>query len=497
MADIIPKAALDYIKNKNLKAGFSYKDVWNEEHAASFTVAKAMQLDVLSDMHNAVIQAVEKGQSFDTFKKSIKPTLQQKGWWGRKDMTDPLTGRTVDAQLGSDRRLKTIYNVNMRSAYQKGQYDRTMESDLHPYLMYRIGPSVKHRQDHESWDGLILPKNDPFWDSHFPPNGWGCKCYTRAVTESQRKKYETEGIPVPPRADGSGGGTLRIKTEAPPVTYKAYVNERKGIVEKVPVGVDPSFNWNQGKAARDAGARAALENAQARYAEAARNAGAEMASRQETAMPEEQIAKLNEPGILVDSEEALKQGFENFKKHVENMEEPYKSVYSRYAETTKLRSYRGAVYFGYDPDDDILVYNKKELAVKNNQHYANSLFPHELAHRYDHLVVKSWENKEFTDAIKAASKKVKSNIDKYNDLYKAAGDIPNEIQDILGALSDNKIKVSYTHRSEYWAKRNNKPLEIFADASQALANHVEFPKFDGLFDDIMEIAETMFIKGAK
>jgi len=256
---IIPQEALAYIKNKNLKVGFSYKDVWNEEHAASFTVAKAMQLDVLSDMHNAVIQAVEKGQSFDTFKKSIKPTLQQKGWWGRKDMTDPLTGRTVDAQLGSDRRLKTIYNVNMRSAYQKGQYDRTMESDLHPYLMYRIGPSVKHRQDHESWDGLILPKNDPFWDSHFPPNGWGCKCYTRAVTENQRKKYEAEGIPVPPAADGSGGGTLRIKSEAPPVTYKAYVNERKGIVEKVPVGVDPAFNWHIGKNGRQQALQALRE----------------------------------------------------------------------------------------------------------------------------------------------------------------------------------------------------------------------------------------------
>ena len=251
---IIPQEALAYIKNKNLKVGFSYKDVWNEEHAASFTVAKAMQLDVLSDMHNAVIQAVEKGQSFETFKKNLKPTLQQKGWWGRKEMTDPLTGRTVDAQLGSDRRLKTIFNVNMRSAYQKGQYDRTMESDLHPYLMYRIGPSVKHRQDHESWDGFILPKNDPFWDSHFPPNGWGCKCYTRAVTESQRKKYEAEGIPVPPRADGSGGGTLRIKTEAPPDTYRSFFNERTGTLERIPKGISPGFNWNQGNARRSTAA---------------------------------------------------------------------------------------------------------------------------------------------------------------------------------------------------------------------------------------------------
>ncbi|WP_427193671.1 hypothetical protein KP615_09710 [Treponema denticola] len=244
--NFIPKEALDYIKNKNLKVGFSYKDVWNEEHATAFTVAKAMQIDVLSDLKKAVEKAIEDGQSFETFKKNIKPTLQQKGWWGKKKMTDPLTGEVIDAQLGSDRRLKTIYNVNLRSAYQKGQYDRTMTSDSHPYLIYRVGNSVKHRDQHLAWNGLTLPKDDPFWDSHFPPNGYGCKCYTRAVSEARKKKYESEGIKIPPTVDGSGGGILKIKTKPPIAEYKQYFNERKGYVEKIPKGITPGFNWNQG-----------------------------------------------------------------------------------------------------------------------------------------------------------------------------------------------------------------------------------------------------------
>jgi hypothetical protein len=125
----------------------------------------------------------------------------QKGWWGKKEMTDPLTGKTVNAQLGSDRRLKTIYSVNMRSAYQKEQYD------------------------------------------------------TRAVTEARLAKYKQQGINVPPVADGTGGGTLQVKTEAPPVKYKTYINERKGTVEQVPEGIDPAFNWNQGKAGTTAAAQ--------------------------------------------------------------------------------------------------------------------------------------------------------------------------------------------------------------------------------------------------
>jgi len=251
MSGIIPREALAFLKNKRLQPGFSYKDVWHEEHATAFTVAKAMQLDVLSDLHTAVTNAMEQGQSFESFKKNIKPVLQDKGWWGRKDMTDPLTGKTVNAQLGSDHRLKTIYRVNMRSAYQKGHYDRTMASDLHPYLLYRLGNSRVHREEHIAWEGTLLPKTDPWWDSHFPPNDWGCNCYTVAVTEARKRRYEAEGIPTAPRLDGTGGGKIAAQTTAPPNDYRTYYNERKQTIEQVPAGVHPAFNWNQGAMGRN------------------------------------------------------------------------------------------------------------------------------------------------------------------------------------------------------------------------------------------------------
>ena len=245
MADkLIPKQALEYIKNKKLRPAFSYKDVWNEEHATAFTVAKAIQLDVLSDIKGAVEKAIENGTTFEQFKKDIKPTLMKKGWWGRKEMTDPLTGRTVDAQLGSDRRLKTIYSTNLRSAYQKGQYDRTMESDLHPYLMYKLGASVHHREEHLRWSNLILPKDDPLWNSIFPPNGYGCKCYTVAVTEARKQRYEQNGVPAY-NPDTQKTVSVPVQTSAPKTDYRNYFNERKGTLERIPQGITPGFNWNQ------------------------------------------------------------------------------------------------------------------------------------------------------------------------------------------------------------------------------------------------------------
>ncbi|MCM1321641.1 MAG: phage minor head protein [Bacteroides sp.] len=251
MADkLIPKQALNYIKNKKLHPAFSYKDVWNEEHAAAFTVAKAMQLDVLFDIKTAVEKAIADGTTFEQFKKDLKPTLMQKGWWGRKEITDPLTGETVNAQLGSDHRLKTIYQTNLRSAYQKGQYERTMKSDAHPYLMYRIGASVHHREQHLKWNNLILPKGDPIWNSIFPPNSYGCKCYTVAVTQARKERYERDGVPA---YNPDIGKTVRfpVQTAAPKTAYTVYENVRKGIIERIPQGITPGFNWNQGGMSRN------------------------------------------------------------------------------------------------------------------------------------------------------------------------------------------------------------------------------------------------------
>jgi hypothetical protein len=247
---LIPKEALAYIKNKKLYPAFSYKDVWNEEHATMFTVAKAMQLDVLSDIKTAVERAVENGETLESFRKNLTPTLQAKGWWGRKEMTDPLTGETVNAQLGSDRRLRTIYGTNLRSAYQAGRWERSQDSTSHPYLMYRVGNSQNHRQEHLSWDGLILPKDDSWWNSHYPPNGWGCKCWTMAVSEERKRRLEKSGVTVPPSVDGTPGYTVPVRTQAPPAAYETFYNERKGTLERVPAGVDPAFNWNAGLSKR-------------------------------------------------------------------------------------------------------------------------------------------------------------------------------------------------------------------------------------------------------
>jgi len=170
----VPKYVLAFFRNKGWKIGFDYRDVWREEHSYAFTVAKATQMDVLSTLRQAVEDAIAEGRTLRDFKKDLTPTLQKLGWWGRKQMVDPVTGEVQKVQLGSPRRLKTIYNANLRSARSAGQWDRAQRTkEALPYFRYSLGPSEKHRKEHAAWQGTILPVDDPWWETHMPPNGWG------------------------------------------------------------------------------------------------------------------------------------------------------------------------------------------------------------------------------------------------------------------------------------------------------------------------------------
>ena len=227
-----PKDALEWFRAKGFKPGFDHRDVWRQEHAQAFTVAKAMRMDVLTNIRESLDQALAEGKTLEQFRKELTPTLQKLGWWGRSDEVDPLTGEVLNVQQGSPRRLKTIYRTNMRTARAAGQWQRIeRRSKTHPYLVYELGPSEQHRVQHVAWAGIILRADDPWWQTHYPPNGWGCKCRVRQINQREYDKLVATG---------------KYTTTAPRITKKEWINERTGEVLQVPNGIDPGWDYNPG-----------------------------------------------------------------------------------------------------------------------------------------------------------------------------------------------------------------------------------------------------------
>lgn len=221
-----PPEASRYLRAKALRPAFSWLDVEPEEHAVAFSVAKATKLDVLTAIREEVQRALDQGIPLEQFQRDLRPRLEKLGWWGaRETIGKDGTRRTI--QLGSPRRLRTIYDANIRSARAAGQWERIQRTKrAMPYLLYGLGPSERHRPHHESKAGLVLPVDDPFWATWMPPNGWGCKCWVRQIT---RREAETRGI-----------------EEAPAIETREWINARTGEVKQIPVGIDPGWERNPG-----------------------------------------------------------------------------------------------------------------------------------------------------------------------------------------------------------------------------------------------------------
>jgi len=224
-----PKEAIAYFERKGYALSFAWQDMWQHEHARAFTVAKVMRLDILEDIHGAMDAAIKNGVAFGEFKKNLKPILQAKGWWGRQEMTDPLTGETRSAQLGSTRRLQTIFDTNMRTSYAAGNWERIQRTKANrPYLRYMAVLDGRTRQQHRTWHGTVLPIDHPFWQTHYPPNGWRCRCMVQQLSERDLKRFDYKVSP------------------GPSIQTRKWGNPRTGEIIDVPVGIDPGFAYNVG-----------------------------------------------------------------------------------------------------------------------------------------------------------------------------------------------------------------------------------------------------------
>jgi SPP1 gp7 family putative phage head morphogenesis protein len=228
-----PIEALRYFRAKGFTFGFAWQDVWQEEHARAFTVAKAMKLQILELIRGAVDTAIDEGQTLAMFREQLQPLLEKEGWWGRKMMVDPLTAEHKVVQLGSPRRLRTIYQVNMRTAQAAGRWERIQQSKkLFPLLEYSAVLDGRERPQHHAWSGTILPVDDDWWSMHYPPCGWHCRC---TVKPRNQRMLDAKGLQV---------------TEKPiEFPVREYTNKRTGEVTKLEDGIDPGWSYNVGKAA--------------------------------------------------------------------------------------------------------------------------------------------------------------------------------------------------------------------------------------------------------
>lgn len=209
--------AIAFLRQKLNITTRNWDDFLKEIHAKAFTVAGATKLALLKDLRHAVTKAIENGESIGEFRKRFDHIVDDHGW-------------SYKGKRGW--RTRVIYDNNLRSAHMAGRWDQIQQNkNQRPYLMYRTVGDGRVRAEHRGWDNTILPVDDPFWNTHYPPNGYGCRCDVRTVSE---RDLERKGWTI---------------SDRPEIKTTPRKNSRTGEdYGDVPEGIDVGWNYNVGQA---------------------------------------------------------------------------------------------------------------------------------------------------------------------------------------------------------------------------------------------------------
>ena len=211
---------IEYFSRKLNLPTNGWTDIYTKEHDWAFVVAGANRDDILTGFRQAVEKAIAGGSTLADFRKDFDKIVEATGW---------------QYNGGRNWRSRVIYETNLRQSYNAGREAQIqLEKKFRPYLRYNHNDSAHPRPQHQAWDGLILPVDDPFWSTHMPANGWGCKCSVETLAQ---RDMEREGLSV---------------GKAPPVQWEdRTIGQRSPQgprTVRVPKGIDPGFEYAPGRA---------------------------------------------------------------------------------------------------------------------------------------------------------------------------------------------------------------------------------------------------------
>ena len=170
-----PEAAIEFLKSKGIAITWNWKEQLAAIENHCFTVAKVANADVLQMFSDELQSALDNGTPYQEFKKNITEVLDKKGYSKRSD--------------GSAFRLDTIYRTNLQTAFMAGRYNLQKETaDMFPIWQYVAVMDSRTRPAHAALNGTALRADDPFWETCSCPNGYNCRCRTKAMDEETAAK---------------------------------------------------------------------------------------------------------------------------------------------------------------------------------------------------------------------------------------------------------------------------------------------------------------------
>lgn len=166
-----------------------------EYRARAFLVTGIDSADALAEIRD-LLATVPEGQDWDRTRRDLIERL------------DPWLGDQ------SARRAELLMRHHIYQAYAvTNTLHLDAQADLFPYRQYLTAQDERVRPSHAALNNIILPWDSPFWDTHTPPWGWGCRCDVVGLSEDDALEIRDEDAQRPPEKALFLDGPLRDRLE--------------------------------------------------------------------------------------------------------------------------------------------------------------------------------------------------------------------------------------------------------------------------------------------
>lgn len=138
--------------------------------------------------------------------------------------------------------LEAEYNFAVQSGQSAADWLNFSDDTTRYYLQYRTAGDDRVRDSHKALHNITLPKDDPFWDYYYTPNGWRCRCRVIEVLaanndKSNSKQAMAKGEKATALVDKEGNSSSLFKFNPgkdkklmpPDNTYTKVVGAKKAI----------------------------------------------------------------------------------------------------------------------------------------------------------------------------------------------------------------------------------------------------------------------------
>lgn len=147
-----------------------------EAKQRAFRIAGVNNARLIQAVRNRIAKSIERGTTWADVRRELTRLFAAAG--------EELPGLA---------RLRQAIITNTQQAYNDQRRELLdAERETFPYWQYlTVGngtPGVNGVRDtHAALHGLIFRADDPFWDAHYPPWDFNCRCYVVALTEGQAR----------------------------------------------------------------------------------------------------------------------------------------------------------------------------------------------------------------------------------------------------------------------------------------------------------------------